>query len=103
MNRWLLGCAACLKQEMPLSSIQPSRVDDFCTALRNVLLGKNRAFAKQYLRAVVSEVRMLGDCVTIPGSRMALVHAVSGAAGAVPSSAPSCWLPDLDSNQGHTD
>ncbi len=93
------------KQELPLSSIQPSKVGDFCAALRNVLLGKNQAFAKQYLKALVSEVRMLGDRVTITGSRVALAYAVSGsgAAGAkVPSSVPN-WLPDLDSNQGHTD
>ncbi len=93
------------RQEMPMSAIQPSKVGDFCTALRNVLLGKNQAFAKQYLKALVSEVRMLGDSVTITGSRVALAYAVAGAgiAGArVPSSVPN-WLPDLDSNQGHTD
>jgi hypothetical protein len=85
--------------------IQASKVGDFCAALRNVLFGTNQAFAKQYMKALVSEVRMLGDLVTITGSRVSLAYAVSGAGAIearVPSSVPN-WLPDLDSNQGHTD
>ncbi len=92
------------KQELP--SIKPRQVDLFCTALKMKLKDRSSGFGKEYLRHIVSEIRITGNQAEISGSRAALAQAVSqmktGTSLEVPAFV-SDWLPDLGSNQGPTD
>ena len=58
-------------QELPLKSIGPRQVDAFARVLREKLLA-NKPFAKQYLRRLVSEIRVERDRLTVIGSNAAL-------------------------------
>ena len=77
----------------------------FTRVLRSKLLG-NKAFAKQYLRVLVTEIRVEGEQLRVSGSNAALAQAIAqtkmGASDGVPTFAPN-WLPDLGSNQGPAD
>ena len=93
------------RQDLPLAGLSAAKVHQFCQALKNVLLGSNKAFAKRYLRALVSDIRVAGNLVTITGSDVALAAAVAGT-GALDQRVPRLgtgWLPDLGSNQGPAD
>lgn len=69
-------------------------------------LVKNGPFAKQYLRLLVSRIRIAKNKIEMRGSYDALASAVvqakSGTLTAVPSFAPR-WLPDQGSNLGPAD
>jgi hypothetical protein len=72
--------------------------------LREKLL-ENGAFAKEYLRLLVHEIRVNKRDVKITGSYAALAKAVVGNLGdsvGVPRFAPK-WLPDQGSNLGPAD
>ncbi|MDE2210815.1 MAG: zinc ribbon domain-containing protein, partial [Betaproteobacteria bacterium] len=93
------------RQDLPLASLSAIKVQHFCQALKNVLLGPNKAFAKRYIRALVSDIRVAGDVVTITGSNVALAVAVAGTSALdqrVPRLAMG-WLPDQGSNLGPAD
>ena len=93
------------RQDLPLARLSAVKVQQFCQALKNVLLGSNKAFAKRYLRALVSEIRLAGNLVTITGSDVALAAAVAGTRALdqrVPRLAMG-WLPDQGSNLGPAD
>jgi hypothetical protein len=75
------------RQELPLKSIGPKQVEAFARVLREKLLG-NKPFAKQYLRLLVSEIRVERDQLTVTGSNAALAQAAVASVGtgnAVPS------------------
>ena len=86
--------------EMPLSLLSQNRLMAFCRALKIKLLDGNKAFAKRYLRMLVSEIRLTTEAVTIRGGYASLAVAAAGnetghaPSGAVPSFEPS-WLPFL--------
>jgi phage repressor protein C with HTH and peptisase S24 domain len=66
---------------------------------------ENGAFAKEYLRLLVSEIRVNKREVQITGSYAALAQAAAGNPGdfmSVPRFAPK-WLPDQGSNLGPAD
>ena len=93
------------RADLPLKTIGARQVDTFARVLRGKLLG-NKAFAKQYLRLLVSEIRVEGEQLTVTGSNAALAQAVAqtkmDSPDGVPTFAPN-WLPDLGSNQGPAD
>jgi hypothetical protein len=63
-------------------------------------------FGKEYLRHIVSEIRITGNQAEISGSRAALAHAVAQMKTGTSLEVPAfvhVWLPDLGSNQGPTD
>jgi len=41
------------RQDLPLAGLSAAKVHQFCQALKNVLLGSNKAFAKRYLATCV--------------------------------------------------
>ena len=55
-------------QAMPIERMVPSQVESFSRAIRAKLRDKDSSFAKNYLRAVVSEIRVSGGSATIRGS-----------------------------------
>jgi site-specific DNA recombinase len=84
--------------------LKQKHIDAFTKVLREKLL-ENGAFTKEYLRLLVDEIRVNKKDVKLTGSYGAVAHAVAGNLGdshGVPRFAPK-WLPDLGSNQGHTD
>ena len=73
--------------------------------MRVKLLDRESGFSKQYLRLLVSEIRVLGNEVRMTGSKAALASAMLQKkmdTAKVPTFVQS-WLPDLDSNQGPAD
>ena len=78
----------------------------FCGALRLKLADRTSGLGKEYLRQLLSEIRVDGNQARIRGSESALATAVSrtelGGTDAVPSFGMG-WLPDLGSNQGPAD
>ena len=70
------------------------------------LMDRSSGFGKEYLRRLVSEIRLTGNQAEMSGSKAALVYAVTqmeaGSPLTVPTSVPG-WLLDLGSNQGPTD
>lgn len=88
-----------------LPEIKPRQVDLFCKALRTKLLDRSSGFGKEYLRRLVSEIRLTGNQAKISGSKAALVQAVSTMEKGSPLMVPTSvngWLLDLGSNQGPT-
>ncbi len=101
----LVEIAAIKRQTtIPVKLLRVGQAEVFAKVLKAKLMG-SRPFAKQYLLALVSQVRLTGRIVEMQGSYQALASAVAknlGTLGAVPRFTPN-WLPDLGSNQGHTD
>ena len=94
------------KTTLPGNLLQSHHIDAFTKALRAKLL-ESGVFAKEYLRLLVDEIRVNKQDVKLTGSYGALAQAVVGVGNlgnshGVPRFAPN-WLPDLGSNQGHTD
>jgi len=92
------------KATVPAHVLQQKHIDAFTRLLREKLL-ENGAFAKEYLRLLVHEIRVNKREVKITGSYAALAHAVAGNpsdATGVPRFAPK-WLPDQGSNLGSAD
>ena len=94
------------KRRQTLPDIKPRQVDLFCKALRMKLMDRASGFGKEYLRRLVSEIRLTGNQAEMTGSKAALAYAVTqmeaGSPLTVPTSVPG-WLLDLGSNQGPTD
>ncbi|MGO8753765.1 MAG: recombinase family protein, partial [Gallionellaceae bacterium] len=90
------------QQQMPLDLLKVKYINAFTKALRNKLLDRDSSFGKEYLRLLVSEIRINGNTARISGSYAALAGAVAeaklGTLEKVPRFVPN-WLPDLDSNQ----
>jgi site-specific DNA recombinase len=93
----LLEIAGLKRQgETPLKVLDLGQIDAFGTALKAKLVA-NSPFAKQYLRLLVSQVRVTGKAVEVSGTYDALAAAIGQskhyAIATVPSFAPR-WLPD---------
>ncbi len=93
----LLEIAGLKRQtETPLKALKADQAEAFARALKS-RLGANRPFAKQYLRLLVSEIRVADRALEMRGSYAALAHAVAakkpGTLAGVPSFASS-WLPE---------
>ena len=102
----LLEIAGLKRQgETPLKVLNTGQIDAFGKALK-AKLAANSPFAKQYLRLLVSQVRVTRKAVEMSGSYDALAGAIAqsklGASATVPSFAPR-WLPDQGSNLGPAD
>jgi site-specific DNA recombinase len=92
------------KATVPAHILQKKHIDAFTRLVREKLL-QNGAFAKEYLRLLVHEIRVNKREVQITGSYAALAQAAAGNPGdfmGVPRFVPK-WLPDLGSNQGPAD
>jgi site-specific DNA recombinase len=103
----LIEIAALKRQrEVPLDQLKDSQVEPFSNALRSKLLDRDSRFGKEYLKLLVSEIRVEGNEAQITGSYAALGAMIAetkkGTLNRVPTFVPN-WLPDLGSNQGHTD
>jgi site-specific DNA recombinase len=91
--------------DSPVDKITSAQVHAFGGATRIKLLYKENGFSKQYLRLLVSEIRMLNGEVRMTGSKAALANAMlqkKKDTAMVPTFVQT-WLPDLDSNQGPAD
>ena len=90
---------------LPLQNLRPGHIDAFARVVRAKLL-TNSGFAKQYLRLLVSVIRLDGHELRITGSYAALAHAVGQSKKGAPDGVPtfaSNWLPDQGSNLGPAD
>ena len=65
------------RQALPLARILPSHVTAFSKVIRARLRDRTSGFAKDYLRAVVDEIRVEGNAATISGSYERLIAAVA--------------------------
>lgn len=65
------------RQGLPVERILPSQVEAFSKIVRAKLRDRSTAFAKDYLRAIVDEVRVRGTTATITGSYGRLFDAVT--------------------------
>ena len=66
------------RQAVPVARIAPSQIEAFSRVMRAKLRDKSSTFAKDYLSALVDEVRVVGGTATIAGSNAALLAAVAG-------------------------
>ena len=97
----LLEIAGLKRQgEVPIKLLKADQVEAFGKALK-AKLAANGPFAKQYLRLLVSQIRVNREEVEMRGSYEALAGTIQqsahGAAHMVPRFAPK-WLPDQGSN-----
>ena len=94
------------RRQQQLPDIKQNQLEAFTKALRSKLLDRSSGFGKEYLKLLVSEIRIKNNQAEITGSYSALAHAVEvskmGALDRVPSFAPN-WLPDQGSNLGPAD
>lgn len=80
---------------LPVNLLRPKHIEAFTRSLR-AKLRDNRAFAKEYLRLLVDEIRVNRKEVKLRGSYASVAQAVAGNQGdshGVPRFAPK-WLPD---------
>lgn len=92
------------QKELPLTGMGVRRIRSFCSALKEKLLEKGSNFGKEYLKLLVTEIRVDKIEVRLTGSYTALVGALTMSTkpaqfDLVPSFVP-VWLPNPDSNQG---
>ena len=102
----LLIMAAGYRRQQKLPDIKQNQLTAFTRALRSKLLDRSSGFGKEYLKLLVSEIRINGHQAEITGSYSALAHAIDeskiGSLERVPSFVPN-WLPDQGSNLGPAD
>jgi len=101
----LIEIAGYRRQQL-LPNIKQNQLTAFTKALRSRLVDRSSSFGKEYLKLLVSEIRIKGNLAEITGSYSALAHAVAeskkDALDRVPSFVPK-WLPDQGSNLGPAD
>ncbi len=95
------------QKELPFAQLGRKHVQAFCSALKDKLRDKGSNFGKEYLKLLVSEIRVDKKEVRLSGSYAAMAGALSMSTkpahfGMVPSFVP-VWLPSADSNHGHGD
>ncbi|WP_370623254.1 recombinase family protein [Polynucleobacter sp. UB-Tiil-W10] len=94
------------KRKQSIPAVKPNQVGLFCNALRSKLLDRDSGFGKDYLRHLVSEIRVTAKEAQISGSKAELARAVGFSKSSAPLMVPTSvngWLLDLGSNQGPTD
>ena len=88
------------RQALPIERVLPSQVEAFAKVVRTKLEDQSSTFAKDYLTALVDEIRVTGDTATISGSYGRLLGAVvekKEDTKQVPSFIPD-WRARQDSN-----
>jgi DNA invertase Pin-like site-specific DNA recombinase len=102
----LLILSAGYRRQKQFPDIKQNQLEAFTKALRSKLLDRSSGFGKEYLKLLVSEIRINGHQAEITGSYSALAHAIDeskiGSLDRVPSFVPN-WLPDQGSNLGPAD
>ena len=100
-NLFRVSLDACARsRHCGVSWYASGQIDAFARVLRGKLLG-NKAFAKQYLRLLVTEIRVEGKQLLVSGSNAALAQVVAGTKMDTPDGVPtfsSNWLPEEGSN-----
>jgi hypothetical protein len=91
----LLILSAGYRRQQKLPDIKQNQLTAFTKALRTKLLDRKSGFGKEYLKLLVSEIRIKGNQAEITGSYSALAHAIDeskiGSLDKVPSFVPN-WL-----------
>ncbi|MEK6735819.1 MAG: recombinase family protein, partial [Pseudomonadota bacterium] len=99
----LLITVAGYRHQQQLPDIKQNQLTAFTKALRTKLLDRKSGFGKEYLKLLVSEIRINGHQAEITGSYSALAHAIDeskiDSLERVPRFVPN-WLPDQGSNLG---
>ena len=94
------------RRQQQLPDIKQNQLTAFTKALRSKLLDKSSGFGKEYLKLLVSEIRINGNQAEIKVSYSALAHAEKkkkmDSFYKVPRFVPN-WLPDQGSNLGPAD
>jgi DNA invertase Pin-like site-specific DNA recombinase len=94
------------QKEMPVTTLGKKHIAAFCSALKEKLCDRASNFGKEYLKLLVSEIKVDKKEVHLSGSYSALAGALfmstKPALEAVPSFVP-VWLPFTDSNHGQGD
>lgn len=102
----LLIQVAGYRRQQQLPDIKQNQLEAFTKALRSKLLDRPSGFGKEYLKLLVSEIRINGHQAVITGSYSALAHAIDeskmDSLDRVPRFVPN-WLPDQGSNLGPAD
>ena len=102
----LLITVAGYRHQQQLPDIKQNQLTAFTKALRTKLLDRSSGFGKEYLKLLVSEIRIKGNQAEITGSYSALAHAIDeskiDSLERVPRFVPN-WLPDQGSNPGPAD
>ncbi len=102
----LLILSAGYRRQKQLQDIKQNQLTAFTKALRSKLLDRSSGFGKEYLKLLVSEIRINGHQAEITGSYSALAHAIDeskmDSLDRVPRFVPN-WLPDQGSNLGPAD
>ncbi len=102
----LLILSAGYRRQQKLPNIKQNQLEAFTKALRSKLLGRSSGFGKEYLKLLVSGIRINGHQAEITGSYSALAHAIDeskiGSLDRMPRFLPN-WLPDQGSNLGPAD
>jgi|CXWL01.1.fsa_nt_gi DNA invertase Pin-like site-specific DNA recombinase len=97
----LLIEVAGFRRQQQLPEIKQNQLEAFTKALRTKLLDRSSGFGKEYLKLLVSEIRIKDNQAEITGSYSALAHAVEESKmnthNRVPRFVPN-WLPDQGSN-----
>ncbi len=82
------------RRQQQLPEIKQNQLEAFTKALRTKLLDIKSGFGKEYLKLLVSEIRIKGNQAEITGSYSALAHAVAEtkkhSLERVPSFVPNC-------------
>ena len=65
------------EKEMPTKRFSKKNIGAFCKALKDMLLEKTSHFGKEYLRLLLSEIRVIKNEVHLQGSYAALASALS--------------------------
>ncbi|PTQ78874.1 DNA invertase Pin-like site-specific DNA recombinase [Nitrosomonas oligotropha] len=99
----LLIAVAGYRRQQQLPDIKQNQLETFTKALRAKLLDRSSGFGKEYLKLLVSEIRIKNNQAEITGSYSAFAHAVEeskmDALDRVPSFVPN-WLTKSDKS-GH--
>ena len=102
----LLIQVAGYRRQQQFPEIKQNQLEAFTKALRTKLLDRKSGFGKEYLKLLVSEIRIKDNQAEVTGSYSALAHAVEEtkkhSLERVPSFVPN-WLPDQGSNLGPAD
>lgn len=67
----------CRRKQLPLKKFGRAQIDGFANAIRAEILTPNSKFAKSYLRALVSEIRISATSGSIKGSNADMAGAIS--------------------------
>ena len=91
------------RRQLPLKKFGEAQVQGFAQAIRTEVLAPGSKFAKSYLRALVSEIRISAAGATMKGSNADMAGAISGWRAGDPNLAVprhvSNWRARLGSNQ----